>query len=99
MAETPNPINDAPPSTLEVENLSVEEALLKKLPLNGELTTVPTANASRMCLKLVLASHKNICKIGKQKAAQKNTLHAISLYHSMTLPPIVLVYNILYTSI
>ena len=49
------------------------------------LTTVPTANASRMCLKLVLASHKNICKIGKQKAAQKNTLHAISLYHSMTL--------------
>ena len=37
MAETPNPINDAPPSsTLEVENLSEEEALLKKLPPSGE---------------------------------------------------------------
>ena len=34
MAETPNPINAAPPSsTLEVENLSEEEALLKKLPI------------------------------------------------------------------
>ena len=36
MAETPKPINDAPPSTLEVENLSEEEALLKKLPKEGE---------------------------------------------------------------
>ena len=35
------------------------------------LTTEPTANASCMCLKLVLTSHKNICKIVKQKIAQK----------------------------
>ena len=36
MAETPNPINDAPPSTLEVGHDDVEEALLKKLPKEGE---------------------------------------------------------------
>lgn len=37
MAETPNPINDAPPSsTLEVGHDNVEEALLKKLPEEGE---------------------------------------------------------------
>ena len=36
MAETPNPINDAPPSTLEVGHDDVEEALLEKLPLEGE---------------------------------------------------------------
>lgn len=36
MAETPNPINDAPPSTLEAELDDVEEALLKKLPIEGE---------------------------------------------------------------
>ena len=38
MAETPNPINDVPSSSSspEVENLHVEEALLKKLPPRGE---------------------------------------------------------------
>lgn len=36
MAETPNPINAAPSSTLEVGHDNVEEALLKKLPLEGE---------------------------------------------------------------
>ena len=36
MAETPNPINAAPSSTLEVEHDDVEEALLKKLPYSGE---------------------------------------------------------------
>ena len=36
MAETPNPINDAPPSTLEVGHDDFEEALLKKLPEEGK---------------------------------------------------------------
>ena len=37
MAETPNPINDAPPSsTDEVGHADVEEALLKKFPLESK---------------------------------------------------------------
>ena len=36
MAETPNPINDAPPSSTEAELDNIEEALLKKLPQEGE---------------------------------------------------------------
>ena len=36
-------------------------------------------------LETALTSHKNVCKIVKQKIAQKNTLHTILLYHSMTL--------------
>ena len=46
------------------------------------LITAPTENASCMCLKLVLTSHKNICKIVKQKVAQK--IHYIR-YHYITL--------------
>ena len=47
------------------------------------LTTEPTANASCMCQKLALTSHKNICKIVKQKIAQK--IHYIRQTYDITI--------------
>ena len=59
MAETPNPINDAPPSSsLEVGHDDVEEALLKKLPRGGENT-----DTRKRCLVCFEETIKSVCGV------------------------------------